>query len=454
MPYFAPQRIQVKCPACGTEQSVPVFTLIDAKDMPDAVQALILGVLNTFICPQCGTSGMVSAPLMYHNAEKQLAFLFFPPEAGMPQEERQRIIGEMTRALMSSLPNDHPKGYLLQPREFLTLPSMLDAIMEAEGVDKDLLEERRRKGELIDKLLAVVDDDIAFAAVVGQHKDELDKNFYELLRYARDSTAALGHKEEAEKLERLRQRLLPLSEWGRKERAYDRAVAFLRSRPDREQFLNRLLEAEDDLEVQALVQVARPLADYAFFQMLTERIKKAEKAGDKEQVQRLSALRDRVLKIAEEVDHEMENAVERATNLLQTILNAPDLDKAIEENMDKIDDVFLFVLSSQLDEAEQRGLHSIAQALRRVWNAVRRHLRPGVPPEIALIEDLMSLRYPDETRAYLEDVKESLSPEVLSLMEAVAADMERQGLKEEAKRLRAIRGQAMSVVTASTRQVG
>ncbi len=448
MPYFAPQKIAVKCPTCGTEQTVPVFTLIDAKDMPDAVQALILGALNTFNCPQCGTSGMVSAPLMYHNADKQLAYLFFPPQANMPQEERQRIIGEMTRALMSSLPNDHPKGYLLQPREFLTLPSLLDAIMEAEGVDKNLLEERRRKGELIDKLLAVVDDNIAFAAVVGQHKNKLDQEFYELLRFARDSAVALGHKEEAERLERLRQRLLPLTEWGRKERAYDRAISFLRSRPNREQFLDRLLEAEEDVEIEALVQVARPLADYIFFQMLAERIKKAQEEGNEEQVKRLSALRDKVLKIAEQVDRETQKAVDEATTLLREILSAPDLDKAIEENLDKIDDVFLFVLSSQLEEARQRRLDEVAFSLQKVWNAIRRHLRPDVPPEIALIEDLMSLQYPDETRAYLEEIKDQLSSEVLTLLEAVAADMERQGMKEEAKRLRAIRGQALSIVAA------
>ncbi len=450
MPYFAPQPIPVKCPSCGAEFTVPAYMIIDAQDMADAVQALIMGALNVFQCPRCGTQGMLSVPLLYHHAEKKLAYLFVPPQMGMPQPERQRMIGELTRAVMNHLPNDHPKGYLLQPREFLTLPSMIDAIMEAEGIDKALLEERRKKGELIDKLLAVVDDNVAFAAVVGQHRDKLDAEFYELLRYARDTAAAIGHREEAQKLERLRQRLLPLTEWGRKERAYDRAIDFLRSRPDRKAFLNRLLEAEDDVEVEALVKVARPLADYVFFKMLSDRIREAEKAGDQDEAQRLTQLRDRVLQIAEEVDKETAKAVEEATTLLRTLLQAPDLDKAVEENLEKIDDTFLFVLSSHIEEAERKQLREMAANLQRVWEAIRRHFQPHVPPEIMLIEDLMSLQYPDETRAYLEQKKGELSPEVLTLMDAIAKDMEQQGLHEEAKRLRAIRAQALALVPAST----
>ncbi len=450
MPYFEPQPMRIKCPSCGMEQTVHVFTIIDAKDMPDVVNALIMGAVNVFQCPRCGASGVLDVPMMYHNPDKNLAYLYFPTRASLPQPERQKIVGEMTRAVMRSLPEDHPKGYLLRPREFLTLPSFLDAIMEAEGVDKEVLEERRRKGELIDKLLAVVDDNLAFSAVVGQHKDKLDAEFYQLLRYARETAELLGHKEEAEKLERLRQKLLPLTEAGRREQAFERAVQFLRSNPDRKQFLERLIRAEDDTEVEALVKVARPLADYAFFRMLTDRIEQARKQGNQEKAKRLSELRDKVLQIAQEVDKATESALKAASELLRTLLSAPDLEEAVEKHLDKIDDTFLFILTAQLEDARKRGLKDIANSLQRVWNTVRRKLRADVPPEILIIEDLMSREYPEETREYLELVREDLSENLFTLMEAVAADLERQGMKEEAKRLRAIRGQAMGMLATST----
>ena len=451
MPYFAPQNVPIKCPNCGTEIIVPVFSIIDAKDMPDAVNALIMGMLNVFQCPRCGTAGMLNVPLLYHHPEKKLAFLYVPGGAGVGDERRQRAIGEMTRAVMSTLPDDHPKGYLLQPREFLALPSMLDAIMEAEGIDKQVLEERRRKGELVDKFLAVLDDPVAFAAVVGEHRDKLDAEFYALLRYARDVARAAGQAKEAERLEQLRQRLLPMTEWGRKELAYDKAVAFLRGQPDRKQFLDRLLAAENEQEVEALVRVARPLADYLFFQLLAERIKEAEKAGQDEEVKRLEALRDRVLQITEEVDRETQKAVDAAAELLRRILSAPDLDKAVEENLEHIDDVFLFVLSSQLRQAEAEGLTEIAERLGKVWEAISRRVQPEVPPELAIIEELLSLPYPEGTLQYLESHRERITPEVVELMDVLAQDMERQGLTDAAKRIREVRAQALAVTATPVR---
>ncbi len=451
MPFFQPHRMRVTCPTCSMEVDVAVFPIIDSPDMRDIAQALILGVVNIFQCPRCGTSGMISTPLLYHNAEKKLAYLFIPPtQQVIPQEERQRLIGELTRAVMNSLPNEHPKGYLLQPREFLTFPSMLEAIMEAEGIDRNLLEDWRKKGALIDKLLTVVDDDLAFASVIGQHRQELTPEFYEMLRYARDSSLALGQREEAEKLERLRQRLLPLTEWGRKERALDRALAFLRTEPDRERFLERLIQAEDENDVEALVKVARPLADYAFFKMLTDRIKQAKKAGKQEEAERLARLRDRVLQLTEEVDRQTQEAVERATHLLRTFLSAPDLEKAVDEHLEEIDDTFMFVLSAQIDEAKRRNIRDLVAALRRVSRTILRRTRPDIPFEILVIEDLATLEYPDETREYLEDMKDELTPEVLAVMDAVAGEMERRGLKEEAKRLRAIRAQALALMPAPT----
>ncbi len=446
MPYFKPQEVPVKCPQCGTEIIVPAFSIIDAEDMPDVVNALIMGVLNVFTCPRCGATGMLDVPLFYHHGKKQLAFVYMPHRADFNQERRQRIIGDMTRAIMRSLPDDHPKGYLLQPREFLTLPSLLDAIMEAEGIDKEALEERREKGELIDRLLAVLDDNVAFAAVVGQHKDKLDPEFYALIRYARDTAEAIGHKEEAQKLETLRQRLLPMTEWGRKEQAYDKAVEFLRKQPSREDLLEQLIQASEDQEVEALIRVARPLADYQFFQMLTERIEKERQAQREEEASRLEQLRERVLSLTEEVDRETQKALERAAELLRHFLTVSDLEKAVEEHLREIDDVFLFLLSSEMKEAERAGLKEAYQRLQAVWEAIEKHLRPQVPPELLLIETLLTLSYPEETRTYLQQHRDQITPELTELMRVLAEDLERQGEREGAKHLREIRAQALAVL--------
>jgi len=410
------------------------------------VNALIMGALNVFTCPRCGTTGMLDVPLFYHHRTKQLAYIYVPQRGNITQEQRQRIIGEMTRAIMRSLPEDHPKGYLLQPREFLTLTSLLDAIMEAEGIDKEALEERRKKSELIDRLLSVMDDNVAFAAVVGQHKDKLDPEFYALLRYARDTAEAIGHKEEAQKLETLRQRLLPLTDWGRKEQAYDKAVEFLRKQPSREEFLEQLVQAENEQEVEALVRVARPLADYQFFRLLTQRIEKEHKARRSQEAKRLEKLRERVLALTEEVDRETQRALNEAADLLKTLLAAADVEKAVEEHLKDINEVFLFLLSSEMKEAQAAGLQEAYERLKAVWDAVDKRLRPNVPPELLIIETLLTLPYPEETRKYLQQHRDQITPELTELMRVLADDLERQGERDAAKHLRGIRAQTLAVL--------
>ncbi len=445
MPYFAPQEVPVRCPGCGFEMPVQVYSIVDAQDMPLETQGLIAGALNMFQCPRCGMTGMLNFPLFYHDGKKQLAFVYVSPTANLTQEQRQRIIGEMTRAVMSALPEGQPRGYLLQPREFITLENMLDAIMEAEGIDKNVLEERRRKAGLIDQLLAVMDDSVAFSALVGRNKEHLDQEFYELLRYARDASREAGQRQEAERLEALRQRLLPLTAWGQKEQAYDRALALLHQNPNRQDILERLLHAASEDEVEALVRVFRPLLDYLFFKMLSERIEQV-RGDDPAEAERLTQLRERILNLTELVDKETQQAVEGAAELLRTLLRSEDINQAIEENLQKIDDVFLFVLSSQIKQAEKEGLKEIRESLERVWQAIQRHLQPEVPPELAFIEQLLTLSYPEESRQYLQEHRDLLSPPLIELMEALAQDMERQGIKDVSGHLRQIRAQALALL--------
>ncbi len=451
MPYYAPQPMPVTCPQCKAQFVAPVFTILDAKDMPQEVELFILGMLNVFTCPRCGAPLAASVPLFYHNAEKQLAYIFIPPQVNLSPEQRQQIIGDLTRAVMRDLPQDHPKGYLLQPREFLSLDNMREAVMEAHGIRKEDVEARKQKFALVDQLLRLMDDPIAFAAAVGKHKEQFDAEFFALLRGLRDNARALGREEEAQRFETLRQKLLPHSPAGRREAAYDKAIAFLRGQPDRKALLKALLEAQDEEEIEALTRVARPLADYRFFQMVTEQIQQKYKAGQKEEARRLERLRDRVLNITQQVDREAQELLEERANLLRTILSAEDIEQAVREHMEEIDDVFFFLLQSELETAHRRGLKEVVERLSQVWEAIRRVSMEGVPPELQFIETLLTLRYPDETQRFLEEHRDALTPELLTLMNALAEDLERQGMKEDAKRLRGIRAQAMGLLSQVSR---
>ena len=114
---------------------------------------LLSGQLNVAVCPQCGHAGMLATPLLYHDADKELLFTFVPSELGASELEQQRMFGEATSRIISSLPAEQRKAYLLQPRSFLRLEAMVEAILEADGITPEMLAAQRARVALLDRLL-------------------------------------------------------------------------------------------------------------------------------------------------------------------------------------------------------------------------------------------------------------------------------------------------------------
>ena len=67
-----PTVTQVKCAACGRQYTQQVHQAIDAKKEPQLKSMLLQGRLNLTACPQCGTQGPLSMPMLYHDPDKSL----------------------------------------------------------------------------------------------------------------------------------------------------------------------------------------------------------------------------------------------------------------------------------------------------------------------------------------------------------------------------------------------
>ena len=130
MPMLPPQPVSLTCPNCRTPFQTPVFQLIDVGQAPELKQALLSGRINVAVCPQCGTGGMLAAPLVYHDPAKQFFFALFPQEVKATPQEQEQFIGALSQFIMRDLPQDTPRGYLLTPRRFMSLTTMLDTILE------------------------------------------------------------------------------------------------------------------------------------------------------------------------------------------------------------------------------------------------------------------------------------------------------------------------------------
>jgi hypothetical protein len=271
---FRPQLVTVNCAHCGVPFQIPVFSIVDVQQNPELKNALLSGELNAAQCPGCGRVNYIAGPMLYHDPAKEFLAIYVPAQANIPDIERQKIIGDLTNSLMNALPPEQRKGYMLNPQQFLDLERLIKKILALDDVTPEMLEASQKKLNLLDKLTGLQSDETAFNLIVNENKPLLDREFFMLLADAIARYDALRQENQVKALEALRERLMPMTEFGQRLLKQRQAVEALGANPTREQVLGAI-EKGDLEEVEAIAIAALPMLDYAFFQELTDRIEKA-----------------------------------------------------------------------------------------------------------------------------------------------------------------------------------
>ncbi len=425
-----PQLTPVTCPVCKGQFGAELHSIVDVSQDPRLKALLLQGRLNVAGCPHCGNAGFLGAPFLYHDPDKEM-LLCFVPNSPAVQMDQQKIIGDLTNHLLNSLPPEKRKAYLLQPKIFLTLDGLIEAILQADGITKEMLEAQRAKVTLIEKLLAAPDDE-HLRTLVEENKDALDYEFFQILTASMAAAHGEGRQREANQLANLRARLAELT--GQSAEMPGETIT-------REELLQHMIEAENDDRLEMLVAAGRPLMDYYFYQTLTDKID----AAGPDEAQRLRELRAKILDISSQQEEATKAALEKGAQLLKQILDSPDPKATVEEHLDEIDDALLAIISINIQQAEANGQREVAQTLSNLGNMILSVLQENAPPEIKLINQLLQAEYPEQTKRILEEQRELIAEELLQSMEIIAQDMEQRGRKELAQRLRDVKAQAEAI---------
>ncbi len=360
------QVVPVAGPNCRTQFTAPIETLVDGQD-PAMKNALLQGRLNVTQCPQCGLVSPLSAPLLYFDLEKELALVLVPNGLQMDTVSQQKIIGDLTNRLTKNLPAEQLKFYLFNPKQFLTLDSLVKAVLAADGITEEMLQAQAAKVKLIEEFLKAKDE-ADLNAKVKEHDAQLDREFFEILTAAMQSAQMEGNPAGVQTLFALRTILADLSTQGKqaiKEIDTDMGLAFIKSQ---EEFLDKLNTAASPEEFEELVAAGYPLLDYGFFQNLTAQIDQASKAKDKAKAQALTDLRTKILEIKTQLEAQSREAMQKSAKLLKEILQASDPAKALAQKLDQLDDAFFAILSANIEEALRQKQEQVAQAMQIIGN--------------------------------------------------------------------------------------
>ncbi len=431
----------IQCPNCKSPIQARVQQLVDVGQDPAAKSRLLSGSLNTIQCPVCGYQGQLATPLVYHDPAKELLLSFMPVEIGIPKDEQERLLGRLINRAVESLPSEQRKAYLLQPQAVLTMQGLIERVLESDGVTREELEAQRAKLRLFEELLRSSADDVE--QFVEQHDAELDETFFQLGALSLQATAEGGARQAA--TERL-ESALELSSYGEqlafREQELRNAAESLRSAGDqltREKLLEIVLAAPNDDRIRALASLVRPGMDYQFFQMLSQRMESAEGAEQEQ----LAALRTLLLQVTEEIDQAQQEQINRASSLLASLVQAEQLDQAVEAALPLIDELFLSVLQANLRAAIERKDEQAATRLREIDQKIRQSLRDSMPPGLKLVQRLLETEDQQEAERLLNESADQIDDQALNALLSTAQRLEDAQDEEGAERLRQLHRRAM-----------
>jgi hypothetical protein len=419
-----------------------VQQILDVGEDPSAKSRVLNGLTNVAQCPHCGFQGAMSVPFLYHDPENELALVYMPMEMGGDREQREQIVGRLTRRVMDRLPAEERKAYLLQPEVFLTMDNLTKRILKEEGVTEEMLEEQRQKVELLQRMTEAASDE-SLEAMIAANDEQIDEIFFYILTRNLEMMQAAGQEEAAQNLRHLREKLLELSTEGQAIQARNEMLEALRDEPNRDKLLELLIEAEDKKTREMLVAFGRPMMDYLFFQNLTSEI---EAATNEEERERLTELRREVLDIRDRLDEEAKALLEARSALLVDLVTSDNPRELARRRSEEIDEAFLNVLGSNLQEAHRRGDEESLEALREIWGVVMGLMEEALPPELRLINRLMAAEDEEEIERLLEESRNLVTERMVRFVEETEAEAREEGDLETAEQMALVSEKMSSIL--------
>jgi hypothetical protein len=403
--------------------------LFDLNTDPDAKQKLLSGAANTIQCQACGYQGLYPTPIVYHDPEKEMLLTYFPSELGVSINEQEKMVGPLIKRVVNDLPMEKRKAYLFQAQSMLTYQTMMEKILEADGVTKDMLDAQQKKLQLIQRLLSTASVD-SRKEIIKQEEALIDETFFGLLNRLVEATVAQGDKQSAQQLALFQQELLQETKVGQeiqeKMKSSQKAMEDLQEAAKagltREKLLDLLIEAPDEIYINTLIGMVRTGLDYEFFQILSQKI---DATSDPEQKTKLSSLRDFLVEVTRQIDAQIQEEKQHARETLNKILAEVNIEVGLEKYGNELNDFFVEAVQEGLQEARKAADLEKISKLGQLNSMIEEASKP--PAEIQFVETLLQAPDTESIKTLLNEKPEVINDEFLQLLANLINQTEQQG---------------------------
>ena len=438
-------KTRINCPNCRQPIMADIDQLFDVGQDPTSKQKILSGAFNFASCPNCGYKGMIATPLVYHDPNKDLLLTYFPPELGLPVNEQERIIGPLITRVTNNLQQEKRKAYLLQPKSMLTLQTMLETILAADGITKEMIQAQQDRMNLLQRLMNATDESIA--EITTKEDALFDSDFFNLLNRLIEASAVNGDQASAKRLGDLQKKLLEKTTFGKQiqeqSKDVEAAIQALQAAGKsltREKLLDMVIIAPNETQLSVLASLGRPGMDYEFFRLLSERIDRARADGR----ERLIKLRDQLLEMTRTIDKQMEERLLQARKNLSSIVSAKDIKETMVQNLAIVDEFFVQAFNEEMEAARKAGDLEKISKLKQVEEVVDKASAP--PPEVALIQELLEVAASDdELHKKLDEHKAEITPEFMDILSSLLVRTESGEDAELKSRMNKVFGAALRI---------
>ncbi len=403
------------CPRCGGQMIADVQQIFDIGVDPMDKERLLRGAVNIAVCPSCGYQSQIAMPIVYHDPDKELLLTYFPPEMNMSMPEQEKILGPLITKVVNSLPPEKKKGYLFRARSMLTYDTLIETILGADGITKEMLNEQKYKADLIRRLIQTSPDSLV--EVIRQEESHIDQSFFLMLNNTLDAAVQMRDKQAFETLKHLQEVLFVETEYGRelKKRAdsTQKAIKDLQDLGDklnRDTLLDLVLASPDEAYLQTLTGLARSGMDYEFFTKLSSRISEAE--GDEKQ--KYTDIRTQLLDLTQRIDKALAEEKEARKKLLEEILKQDDMESAVYQAVRAIDQPFTDVVNEELAAARKAGDFMRSGKLQQLLDLIKKLYT--APEEIKKLEKMLAAENEEALNALIEEEPDLKSDEMKNLV--------------------------------------
>jgi len=425
-------KTQTSCPTCRQPVVVDIQQVFDMGKDPLAKQKILSNISNFLQCPSCGYQGMLAVPIIYHDPDKELLLTFFPPDLNTPVNEQEKQIGPLINRIMNGIPQEKRKAYLLQPQNMFTFQTLIEKILEEDGITKEMIADQQKRIDLLDKLIKIPKENRP--AIFEQEKEIIDINFFSILSRIVESAMAQGDDNSQKPLLDLQKDLFENTVVGQElfsqAKETNSAIKSLQEASKdgltRETLLEILEKAPSETQLSTVASLARSGLDYGFFQLLSEKI---DSTQDKSKKQELTQLREKLLQITQEIDKQYQEHVNEAKQLLEKIISVEKIEEELEKNFHAVNDFFIQVVQAELSVARKNGDLDRIQKLERIMIIIEKASAPA--EEIKFFENLLEFKDKDDLDRLISENSVNINQAFLDLMNNIVNQVQKQNNQPE-----------------------